>query len=277
MQAITGPWPSIIRELQDEVESGFEGFLDWPNGRGRNFQSLASVIFLIVKTARVTVPSAAQLEKWLQETDPVSSQVRNGLFDTFRVFVDLVRSFGEVFHEPAKLAPMEFVMVGLLVHTFKTKLSPTQLSSAVKKMRADVRSKHQDIRLNGKVHKSMFDFIKKKVKASELTSDKKGDKPASSKGRVAQPSKVVAKRKRKADSDEESTESEKLPPSKKTTPKVAPSRISTAGSSSKAFVIFSRDLLYQNLSFTVLQSQRLLPSQKHQSNELRSPSRLDLS
>jgi hypothetical protein len=39
----------------------------------------------------------------------------------FRVFVDLVRAFGDIFHKPAKLAPMEFVMVGLLVHTFKTK------------------------------------------------------------------------------------------------------------------------------------------------------------
>jgi hypothetical protein len=83
MQAITGPWPSLIRELQDEIDSGFEGYLDWANGRGRNFQCLASVAFLIDKSPRKTIPSASQLEKWLQETESVSSSFRNGIFNTF--------------------------------------------------------------------------------------------------------------------------------------------------------------------------------------------------
>lgn len=239
MQAITGPWPSLIRELQDETDSGFEGYLDWANGRGRNFQCLASVAFLIDKAPRKTIPTAAQLEKWLQEAEPISSQIRNGIFDSFRVFVDLVRAFGDIFHKPAKLAPIEFVMVGLLVHTFKMKLSPTQLSSAIKKMRADVRLKHEDIRQNGKVHRSLFEFISKKVKPSDLKSDMKGDRPASSKARIAQGSKAM-KRKRKSDTDEESgDESVKPPPSKPAASRavVGSSRVSAAGSSSKTSTI----------------------------------------
>src|ERR1700683_472009 len=135
MQAITGPWPSLIRDIQQEVlgESGFEGHLDWGHARGRDFQCLTSIAYLIDKP-KAAVPGAQQLEKWLQENDPVPTRFRHEIFDTFRVFIELVRNFRNTFHKPTKVAPVEFVMIGLLVHTYRTQLSLTQLSSAIEKL-----------------------------------------------------------------------------------------------------------------------------------------------
>ena len=216
MQAITGPWPSLIRDIQQEVlgESGFEGHLEWGHARGRDFQCLTSIAYLIDRP-KAAIPGAQQLEKWLQESSPVPAKFRYEIFDAFRVFVELVRKFPNTFHKPTKIAPIEFIMIGLLIHTHRTKLSQTQLSSAIEKMRADVRGKYDDIRQNSKVTKTMLEFVHKKVKVSELKSDKQGDKPASSKARLTQTS-TASKRKRAAYSDGDSSESETLkpPPSK---------------------------------------------------------------
>ncbi|KIM74460.1 hypothetical protein PILCRDRAFT_828156 [Piloderma croceum F 1598] len=219
MQAITGPWPTLIREIQQELlgESGFDGQLDWGHARGRDFQCLTSIVYLIDKP-KAAIPGAQQLEKWLQETNPVPAKFRHEIFDTFRIFGTLVRKFGSTFHKPTKVAPVEFVIIGVLIHMYRLKLSLTQLSSAIEKMRADVRAKHIDIRQNNKVTKTMLDFIKKKIIVSELKSDQQGDKPASSKTSHTQSS-TASKRKR-AIYSEDSDESDMSKP--------RPSKLSTS-------------------------------------------------
>jgi hypothetical protein len=223
MQAITGPWPSLIRDIQEDMlgESGFGGHLDWGHARGRDFQCVTSIAYLVDKP-KAAMPGAQQLEKWLQDKDPVPPRFRHEIFDTFRVFGELVRAFKSTFHKPSKLAPVEFVMIGLLVYTYRMTLSLAQLNSAIEKMRADVRVQFSDIRQNTKVAKAMREFINKKVKVADLKGDKMGDKPASSKARLAQMG-MALKRKRAAFSDDDSSESESLkpPPSKLSTSKAA--------------------------------------------------------
>ena len=123
-------------------------------------------------------------------------------------------------------------------------------------MRADVRSKHQDIRLNSKVNKSMFEFMAKKVKASELKSDMQGDKPATSKGRLQQTSTAV-KRKRKVESDEESTESESRPS------KSAPSRSNRVSSSKHSQFLERVDFILISVQLPKSLSQRPQPGECH--------------
>jgi hypothetical protein len=185
----------------------------------------------MIDKPRAAVPGAQQLEKWLQEKDPVPTKFKSEIFDTFRVFADLVRGFGNVFHKPTKVAPVEFVMIGVLIHTYRTTLSLTQLSSAISKMRVDVRAKYDDIRQNTRVTKAMLEFINKRVKVSELKSDKQGDRPASSKSRLAQKS-MPSKRKRAMYSDDDSSESEALRPPSKSTARVSAARSAPAGPSS---------------------------------------------
>jgi hypothetical protein len=227
MQAIVGPWPTIIREIQSQVlgEDGFQGYLDWGHARGRDFQCVASIGYLIENHPKPTVPSAPTLEKWLLKSDPVSPKLREDLLDTFRVFLILARDqkYSRSLNRPTRVSPIEFVMIGVLIYLFRDRLSLTQLSSAIEKMRKDVRDDHKDIRANSRITKHMLLFMSKRLKISELKTDGEGDKPAVGKYTKSK------KRKRVAEYDD-SDEEEK--PRKVTASKAPPTASSTSKSKS---------------------------------------------
>ncbi|KAH7910427.1 hypothetical protein BJ138DRAFT_1008858 [Hygrophoropsis aurantiaca] len=234
MQAIVGPWPSLIREIQSQVlgENGFQGYLDWGHARGRDFQCLASIVYLIDNLPKQSFPGAPQLEKWIQRTDSVPAKLKAELTDTFRIFVTLARDtkYSGSLHKPTRVSPIEFVMIGVLIYLQRSALSLTQLSSAVEKMRADVRAKHVDIRANTRITKDMMGFITKKIKISQLRNDG-DDKPAANK----LSKRTASKRKRSAAessdvSDGSEDESSKPPTRKATNPKPVKSTPSTTSS-----------------------------------------------
>lgn len=183
LQALVGPWSTVIREIQNQVlgEEGFDGYLDWGHARGRDFQCLATIGYLIENLPKTVIPGAKTLEKWLQKNQPVSTQLRIDLHDTFRIFVTLARDkrYSGSLNRPTRISPIEFIMIGVLIYLRRQTLSLTQISSAIEKMRKDVRASHQDIRSNARVAKHLMEFMAKKIKVSELKSDGEGDRPAS--------------------------------------------------------------------------------------------------
>jgi hypothetical protein len=225
LQAIVGPWPTVIREIQSQVlgEEGFEGYLDWGHARGRDFQCLATIGYLIEFHPKSTVPGTKSLERWLQRTDPVSLRLRADLHETFRIFLTLARDkkYSGSLNRPTRVSPIEFVMIGVLIYLKRSTLSLTQISSAIEKMRKDVRASHQDIRSNTRVTKHLMDFMAKKIKVSELKSDGEGDKPAAS---ASTKSTKSVKRKRTVESDSDvpdAVPSRKAKPTKPATASVA--------------------------------------------------------
>ena len=164
MQAIPGPWPSLIREVQSIVlgDDGFGEDLDWGHDRGRDFQCLATIMCLIHGHPSQAFPGPARLEKWLSGTAAVPVQTRHDVFDTFRIFIALVKDkkLNVTFRKP-RVSPIEFTMIGVLIFHFKKTHSMAQLASKISSMRADVREQFQDIRANNKVLKVMFAFLKK--------------------------------------------------------------------------------------------------------------------
>ncbi|KAI6127029.1 hypothetical protein F5141DRAFT_1186273 [Pisolithus sp. B1] len=211
LQAIVGPWPAVIRDIQSHIlgEDGLEGYLDWGHARGRDFQCLATIGYLIENSSKPTIPTSKVLEKWLHRTDPVRPTLITDLQETFRIFVILARDkrYSVSLNSPARVSPIEFVMIGMLIYKKRASLSLTQLSSAIEKMRKE------HIRANSRVMKLMMDFIDKRLKVSELQKDGEGDRPAAIVGRSTKPS---AKRKRSAESSDEGSEAEPVPPRKVT-------------------------------------------------------------
>ncbi|KAG1878967.1 hypothetical protein F4604DRAFT_1755235 [Suillus subluteus] len=128
MQAIVGPWPTIIREIQSQVlgEDGFQGYLDWGHARGRDFQCVASIGYLIENHPKPTL--------------------REDLLDTFRVFLVLARDqkYSRSLNKPTRVSPIEFVMIGVLIYLFRGRLC--------EKMYA---TDHKDIRANSRITKHM--------------------------------------------------------------------------------------------------------------------------
>ena len=176
MQAISGKLPDFIRELQSVTigEEGFGDALDWGSARGRDFQCVATIVY-IIREAAAAYPGAPQLEKWLLKDEAVSEKTKNGILEAFRIFVHLARQkkYSSCFQKPTRVSPVEFIMIGVLIYRLKNELSFAQLSSIITKMREDVRTKHVDIRANKKVMATMFKFLKK-VKLTMFKDDDKG-------------------------------------------------------------------------------------------------------
>jgi hypothetical protein len=114
-------------------------------------------------------------------------------------------------------------MIGVLIYLKRQTLSLAQISSAIEKMRKDVRASHQDIRSNTRVTKHLMKFMAKRFKVSELKSDGQGDPPAAlAIVKAAKP----AKRKRSMYSDDSDIEP---------TPKVKPTKHSTGSTPAKGW------------------------------------------
>ena len=203
MQAITGPWPTFIREIQREVlgEQGFHDHLDWGHTRGRDFQCFAAIAYLASKYPSLSHPAAPALERWMQDPKPIPQLLHSRLISTFGIFVNLARDskLRGPLQQPTRVSPVEFVMIGLLIFVHSRTLSMQQLSSAIERLRSDVRSNYIDIRLNTRTLKHMFEFVCKKMARSQLKSDGKGDVPAA----TSQTPSKATKRKRSDDDEDE--------------------------------------------------------------------------
>ncbi|KAH8981423.1 hypothetical protein EDB92DRAFT_2102872 [Lactarius akahatsu] len=183
MQAISGPWPSFIREIQSQVlgDDGFGHSFEWGRARGKDFHGLASIVYLIEQLPACRIPpTSAAMDRWLTRTTPVTHKLRTGILDTFRVYLVLVRE--KDYRKPftQRVSPIEFVMIGVMIYMKRETLSLTQLSHAVEKLRADVRSRERDVRTNGRTTRLLFKFIMEKLPKLALRSDGQGDKSAQS-------------------------------------------------------------------------------------------------
>lgn len=159
--------PTFIRELNATYTKGggLDGnSLDWDRSRGGDFRCFAQALYIIEKFAEehVNYSTLLQLENWLARSPDPTPEFREKVHNTYRVFVDLAHdaTLKEAFGPPTRISPIEFVMISLLISVHKDQLTPTQLSLAIGLMRADAREKHVDIRMNGRVAKTMIEFIR---------------------------------------------------------------------------------------------------------------------
>ncbi|KLO15691.1 hypothetical protein SCHPADRAFT_849248 [Schizopora paradoxa] len=161
MQAISSPWADLVRKAVKVVEDTISNKLEWQSQRGRDFQCLASVIYLIDKRS-VTFSAASSLELWMKRTTPPSRSFQEKIFDAISVFSVLLddEKNAKTFQKPAKISPVEFIMVLYLIHEYMESASLKQLDAGISKLRSDVRAKHTDIRNNGKCNKTMLSFIR---------------------------------------------------------------------------------------------------------------------
>lgn len=206
LQVVNSPRAQFIRELQSDYLKDGGGLttsaLDWDRARGSDFRGLAQAIYSIDKhsTAFKTAPTILQLEKWLSDDSPVTAAFRKKITDTFDILVILVheKSTKTAFKKPAKVSPVEFILIVVLIAVWKDKMSLAELSESIGKMREDVRVYHSDIRMNTKVTKTMLDFMRG-LKASKTAPDQTAGAVTKSKPRPSTAAAPREKRKRGAD------------------------------------------------------------------------------
>ncbi|KAJ7846691.1 hypothetical protein B0H14DRAFT_3867637, partial [Mycena olivaceomarginata] len=168
LKVIVTPRANFVRSLQENFLNAEDAVLGgaalaWDRSRGSDYRCLAQTIQCIAMQPKSS--SIQATEKWLSDPSEVSDSWARGLENTYRVFEVLVRADAvsgakSVF---TKISPIEFIMVGVLVHRHKSRLTLDALGKAVSAMRADVRKVHDDIRNNAKVYKTMMAFVERYV------------------------------------------------------------------------------------------------------------------
>lgn len=128
--------------------------------RARDFQSIASVAFLIAKAPSQIMPTVASLDRWLNTDTAVDDTIKEDVLESLTKFISLV--LNPKLSEPIKrgrLSPAEFIMICYFMSLIRKRCADEEISRAVGDLRDDVRQKHDDIRTNNKVFKTMFTFI----------------------------------------------------------------------------------------------------------------------
>jgi len=156
----------FIRELQNvhmKEEGGLSaGSLDWNTARGGDYRGLSFAVYCMEKfDPEIKLPGMPQIERWLNVGAEFPAEFKDQVRDAYRIFSDIAQheKHSQIFEGQAKISPIEFVFIGVMIYVHKDKASLAQLASGIVKMREYVRSTHVDIRSNSRVMKTATDFI----------------------------------------------------------------------------------------------------------------------
>ncbi|KZT20345.1 hypothetical protein NEOLEDRAFT_1140938 [Neolentinus lepideus HHB14362 ss-1] len=164
LQAISSPKADFVRELLATYSelTGNSSTLVWDSGRGTDFRCFAQALYNVEKFPKLkSGGTIAQIEKWLATKEDFDENTQDDIHRTYSVFLELAKDkqLAKCFKHPTNIAPVEFVIISVLIAREKDRLSLVQLSRVIRDMRLNVRDEHKDIRLNSAVAKTMLAFI----------------------------------------------------------------------------------------------------------------------
>ena len=166
LQAVNGSMTTFVRSLISTYLTSDGGIsLDWNHDRGGDFRCIANTLYIMEKFNSGTINNQGtivQLEKWLRVALAPTEEFKEMVHRAYTVLLMLVRdkALNDVFRKPARVSPIEFIMIVLFVSVWMDKLTPKQLRMGIELMRKDVRFHHVDISLNNRVGKTLFLFIR---------------------------------------------------------------------------------------------------------------------
>jgi hypothetical protein len=164
LPAINGPYADLVRSLRNRIytTTGFEKYLEWGKARGKDFQALAQIVYLIVhgQQSHKAEPQTSRLETFLAQYADDTTALQETAYNTMDIFCRIVsdRELGRPLHH--KLSPLEMVMSGYLISLYRKKLSDTQLSDAIERMRNDIKTSASEPRFTTQNFKRLLDFVK---------------------------------------------------------------------------------------------------------------------
>lgn len=112
---------------------GLGSVLEWDTSRGRDFQCIAQLVYCCDGLPEQLLPTAQKLEKWLKRVDnpPTAfmTKINNVLSDFWHIAttLGLNAAFTQV---DKRVAPVEFVFIGMLLHTSRVICSSYALQAS---------------------------------------------------------------------------------------------------------------------------------------------------
>lgn len=182
MQVMNTPRSQFVRHIlaefadPDRDKSLAGNQIHWDRARGSDFRCVAQSLCLL-DTPLETLAALPQANVWLKSTAEMPASFREQVIKVYTLFVKLLdKKYSRAFSRPPKVAPIEIVIIPLLIAALSPSHNLDQLCDAIAQLRNDVRKEHVDIRSNGRVAKTMIDLVKQ-AKQRQKISDKKRKHP----------------------------------------------------------------------------------------------------
>ena len=125
MQAIASPLADYVNELDMKyisISGGLGRQVEFDSKRGRTFQNLASILYCCEDVDLRRIPSAIQLEKWLNVSTEPTRTFRDRMERTLSSLLEITsnKATNKGFTGfSAKVSPAEFVFIGILISLFQ--------------------------------------------------------------------------------------------------------------------------------------------------------------
>lgn len=164
LQAISSEWAAWISDMDTMRVSCDDGIADKINvdiKRGRNFQSLAQMVYCCHGIPDQLIPTATKLEQWLSKADKPTPLFKKTINDVLTEFWHLANTRGldRAFRKIDKrVAPIEFVFIGVVLYVM-TDRSHEERAVEIYQMRLDIRKKFPDIRARGDIVKALWNIV----------------------------------------------------------------------------------------------------------------------
>ena len=146
------------------IDGGLVDQIAFDDTRGRAFQNVAQLVYCCAGLpAAQRVPTASKLEKWLMASDErPSAAFQDAMGAVLSRLWEIARSdeLDAAFRRfKAKIAPVEFVYIGVLLYVMRHGYTAREQSRAAFILRRDIRKAHVDVRFNARVAAECWSFI----------------------------------------------------------------------------------------------------------------------
>ncbi|EJU04060.1 hypothetical protein DACRYDRAFT_20725 [Dacryopinax primogenitus] len=147
-QALQGPWPDFMRQLRlsyfsnENRDSNILDNIQWDITRAKDFQDLVRMTFMVNATIVTHEPppiSSEKLEEAMSDEQGPSDKFQIQMATILATFLRLVKTeqYSHAFY--GKVAPVELVMIAVLIGMCMDHVRDTDLAEGIREMRDNVR------------------------------------------------------------------------------------------------------------------------------------------
>jgi len=166
LRAICSPLAAWITHLDERLvtcEDGLAERIDVDFTRGRNFQSIAELIYCCHGIPEQLVPSAPKLKAWLSHSvmpSPLFQQTISAVLAEFWHLADTKQMDMAFKKIKQRVAPIEFVFIGVLLFIM-VRCSRDQRALEIHKMRVAIREQFPGIHARSDIVKALWALVVK--------------------------------------------------------------------------------------------------------------------
>ncbi|KAI0245524.1 hypothetical protein BJV78DRAFT_358061 [Lactifluus subvellereus] len=143
------PWQTLVHELVAEFGTPLRS-LGFNDRRDAAFRWVSQSLQTILdpRPIKRTTTTTSQHTTWVKDTAPLDPAWKKRVQHTFKLLVDTLKAYSDclkVTRGPATIAPVDLVMMVLLVFELQNKLSASRLADALRVLRMLTRKETKDL------------------------------------------------------------------------------------------------------------------------------------